>query len=59
MGVEAEDKKEARLNCIHHSRSQMPYREVKHAPMVLPERVHHDDYVRHPVQPELLVPSVY
>ena len=57
--VEADDKKTARLNCIHHLLSQMPYSEVAHPPIVLPERVHHDDYVRHPVRPELLVPSIY
>ena len=57
--VEADDKKTARLNCIHHLLAQMPYREVEHAPVVLPERIHHDDYVRHPVRPELMVPTVY
>ena len=57
--VEADNKKTARLNCIHHLLSQMPYGEVEHPPIVLPERVHHDDYVRHPVPPELMVPQLY
>ena len=31
--VEAVDKKKARLNCIHHLLSQMPYGEVQRAPI--------------------------
>ena len=57
--VQAVDKKKARLNCIHHLLSQMPYEETEHAPIVLPERVRHDDYVRHPVSQEIVVPEVY
>jgi len=36
--VEADDKKRARLNCIHHLLKQIPYKEVKHPLIVLPER---------------------
>ncbi len=57
--VQAVDKKLARLNCIHHLLGLMPYEEVVHSPVVLPPRVHHDDYVRHPVPPELVVPEIY
>ncbi|HUO23468.1 MAG TPA: polyphosphate kinase 2 [Caulobacteraceae bacterium] len=57
--VEAVDKKRARLNCIHHLLSQFDYTEVEHPPIVLPERVHHPDYVRHPLPPELFVPQIY
>jgi polyphosphate kinase 2 len=57
--VQAVDKKKARLNCIHHLLQQMPYKEVEHAPIVLPSRVRHEDYIRHPVPADLLVPEVY
>jgi polyphosphate kinase len=57
--VQAIDKKKARLNCIQHLLDQMPYEETEHAPIVLPERQRHDDYVRHPVPQELFVPEVY
>ena len=57
--VQAVDKKKARLNCIHHLLGLMPYEEVVHAPVVLPPRVHHDDYVRRPVPPDLIVPEIY
>ena len=57
--VNADDKKRARLNCIRHLLAQMPYEETAREPIVLPERVHHDDYHRHPVPPGLIVPEVY
>ncbi|MDZ7893028.1 MAG: polyphosphate kinase 2 [Rhodoferax sp.] len=57
--VQAVDKKKARLNCIHHLLSQMPYEEIPHAPVELPERVRHQDYERHPVPIEMYVPAIY
>ncbi len=57
--VEADDKKRARLNCITHLLSQVPYDEYEREPVTLPERVHNPDYLRHPVPPELYVPTVY
>src|SRR5271168_1379343 len=57
--VEAVDKKKARLNCIHHLLSQIPYGEVQHAPIDLPARVHNPDYHRGPIPPQMYVPSVY
>jgi polyphosphate kinase 2 len=57
--VEADDKKRARLNCIHHLLSLIPYGEVPHAPIVLPERVRNPDYLRGPVPKEIHVPAIY
>ena len=57
--VAADDKKKARLNCIHHLLSQMPYKEVEHPSLVLPNRERHEDYVRHPVPQKMMVPEVY
>jgi polyphosphate kinase 2 len=57
--IEAVDKKRARLNCIHHLLSRVPYAEVPHPSVSLPERVHHADYSRGPIAKELYVPSVY
>ena len=57
--VQADDKKKARLNCIHHLLAQMPYQEVTHPPVMLPERVRHQDYVRQPVPKDIVVPEVY
>ncbi|WP_409561490.1 polyphosphate kinase 2 [Hyphomicrobium sp. MC8b] len=57
--VHADDKKRARLNCIHHLLSQIPYSEVPRAPVVLPDRVHHPDYHRMPVPDDMYVPAIY
>jgi len=57
--VEAVDKKRARLNCIHHLLSQIPYSEVEHAPIILPARIRNPDYIRGPVPREMYVPAVY
>ncbi len=57
--VAADDKKKARLNCISHLLDQMPYEETPHDPVVLPPRVHHEDYIRNPVPREMFVPERY
>lgn len=57
--VQADDKKKARLNCIHHLLQQMPYQETEHPLVVLPERIRHDDYVRQPVSLDIVVPEIY
>ncbi|MDH4480877.1 MAG: polyphosphate kinase 2 [Rhodoferax sp.] len=57
--VQAVDKKKARLNCIHHLLQQMPYVEVEHPQVVVPERVRHEDYERQPVPQSMVVPEVY
>jgi len=57
--VEGVDKKRARLNCIHHLLQQVPYGDVQHEPIVMPQREHMPDYARHPVPKDLYVPAVY
>jgi hypothetical protein len=57
--VEANDKKRARLNCIHHLLDQIPYRDVAHEPITLPDRVFNPDYDRAVLPNELYLPSRY
>jgi polyphosphate kinase 2 len=57
--VDAVDKKRARLNCIAHLLSRIPYQEVQHQQVVLPPRVHNPDYHRGPIPPEMYVPALY
>jgi polyphosphate kinase len=57
--VDAVDKKKARLNCIHHLLTQIPYNEVQRDHVVLPERTHNPDYCRRPISNEMYVPAVY
>jgi polyphosphate kinase 2 len=57
--VEGNDKKRARLNCIHHLLDQIPYAPIPHEPIELPERVFNPDYERETLPPELHVPKRY
>jgi polyphosphate kinase 2 len=57
--VNADDKKRARLNCIRHLLTQIPYGEVSRPEIALPERVHNPDYIRGPVPQDMYVPEVY
>jgi polyphosphate kinase 2 len=57
--IEAVDKKKARLNCIHHLLSQVPYQEIEREAVTLPARVHNPDYLRNPVPEDMFVPQVY
>jgi len=57
--IDGNDKKKARINCIAHLLTQIPYQEVEHAHIELPERVHNPDYIRGPIPPEMYVPNVF
>ena len=57
--VEGDDKKKARLNCINHLLSQIPYQEIQRDEVVLQEREHHDNYQREPIGEDMYVPNVY
>jgi len=57
--VEGNDKKRARLNCIHHLLSQIPYGEVPQDTVELPDRLHSDEYKRNEIPREVIVPMVY
>jgi len=57
--VEAVDKKRARLNCIAHLLTQIPYEQVEHVNPVLPARAHNPDYLRGPIPKEMYVPDLY
>jgi polyphosphate kinase 2 len=57
--VEGNDKKRARLNCIDHLLQHIPYNEVPHTPIALPDRVFNPEYERHVLPAELFVPQKY
>jgi polyphosphate kinase len=57
--VEGNDKKRARLNCIAHLLNLVPYGEVPHDDITLPDRVFNPDYERKVLPPELYVPERY
>ncbi|HTP38395.1 MAG TPA: polyphosphate kinase 2 [Steroidobacteraceae bacterium] len=57
--VQAVDKKKARLNCMAHLLSQIPYHEIEHATIELPARIRNKDYNRKAVPDSMLVPEIY
>jgi hypothetical protein len=56
--VDANDQRRARLNCIAHLLSRIPYKEVPHKKIKLPERRPPGDY-KEPEHPFRYVPEVY
>jgi len=57
--VEADDKKRARLNCIRHILSKIPYEDLTPEAMELPPRKPAPDYVRPPLNEQFFVPHYY
>ncbi|MFD1882898.1 polyphosphate kinase 2 [Paracoccus pacificus] len=57
--VPANDKKRARLNCMAHLLSLIPYTEVPHGHIELPDRVFNADYEREVLPHDLYVPQKY
>jgi polyphosphate kinase len=56
--VNAERKKQARLNVIRHLLSLIPYQDLTPKPVKLP-RVEKTKYIRPPMQDQTLIPEVY
>ena len=57
--VEADSKKAARLNCISHLLSQIPYEDVPWEDIEVPERQQTVGYVRPPMSDQTFVPELY
>jgi polyphosphate kinase 2 len=57
--VNADDKLCARLNCIHHLLSMIPYEDLTPESIVLPPRQSEKGYVRPPMTDQTFVPEVY
>jgi polyphosphate kinase 2 len=57
--VEADNKKKARLNCISHLLSLIPYKDLTPEPIELPPRQKEKGYVRPPITDQTFVPEEY
>lgn len=57
--VKADIKKLARLNCISHLLSSVPYEEIKTKKVKLPPREHNEGYRRDAIPKKLIVPQIY
>ncbi len=57
--VNADDKRRARLNCISHLLSMVPYEDRTPPPLELPPRQPDGSYVRPPISDQTFVPEAY
>ena len=57
--VNADNKKAARLNCINHLLSLVPYQDLTPEPVELPPRQEAIGYVRPPVSDQTFVPEIH
>lgn len=57
--VEADNKRRARLNCITHLLSMVPYENLTPEPIKLPPRQEAMDYVRPPISMQNIVPRTF
>ena len=57
--VDADDKRRARLNCIHHILSLLPYEDLQPPKLELPARQPDTGYVRPPLDEQTFVPLTY
>jgi polyphosphate kinase 2 len=57
--VNADDKRRARLNCISHLLSMIPYKDLTPEPIELPPRQEGKGYVRPPITDQTFIPEKY
>jgi polyphosphate kinase len=57
--VNADNKKCARLNCIRHLLSMIPYKDLTPEPIKLPPHQSDDSYIRPPITDQTFVPEIY
>ncbi|MGI9584424.1 MAG: polyphosphate kinase 2 [Acidimicrobiia bacterium] len=57
--VNAEDKKRARLNCMSHLLTQIPYEDRSAGAVELPPRQENEGYIRPPISEQTFVPELY
>ncbi len=57
--VNADVKKHARLNCIHHLLSQFNYKDIPTKKIILPPRQTDENYIRPPLSDQTFVPEIY
>lgn len=57
--INADNKKTARLNCISHLLTLIPYEDLTPEPVELPPRQEETGYIRPPITDQTFVPEVY
>ena len=57
--VDGDDKRKARLNCIHHLLSQIDYENLTPPQIELPEKQENNGYIRPPIDEQTHIQEVY
>lgn len=57
--VNADDKRRARLNCISHLLTRIPYQDILPPPIELPPREAATGYIRPPIDQQTFVPEIF
>lgn len=57
--VDGDDKRKARLNCIHHLLNQIDYKDLTPDRIELPKKQENNDYIRPPIDEQTHIPEVY
>jgi len=57
--VNGDNKKKARLNCIHHLLNQIDYKDLTPEPIELPPKQENKSYIRPPIDEQTHIPEVY
>jgi hypothetical protein len=57
--VNADNKKQARLNCMSHLLSLIEYKDLTPEPIKLPPRQKEKGYIRPPISDQTFVPELY
>jgi polyphosphate kinase 2 len=57
--VNADNKRCARLNCIHHLLGMIQYQDLTPEPIILPPRQQEAGYIRPPITDQTFVPEIY
>ncbi|MGC6483789.1 MAG: polyphosphate kinase 2 [Synechococcus sp.] len=57
--VEADDKRRARLNCLRHVLSMVPWQDMTPPAITLPDRPEQGTYIRPPIDAQCFVPNAY
>ena len=57
--VNADDKRRARLNCISHLLSLIPYKDIEPEKIKLPPKLQKSGYIRPPVTDQTIIPEKY
>ena len=56
--IDSDIKRNARINCISHLLSLIPYEELEHKKIELPERQENTGYIRPPIDSQTYIPDV-